>query len=193
MSRPRRLCIWPSILQEELAGGSLHSLLWDPVLRLTNSCCLPRLAILETPGKVGFGFGQTCIVWASWRVPRASPGLGGARGALQPFLRPVSSSRPRRCPELVLARMVPAVLCLVLCGQAVFLQVPLLRESDQACELSRGLLPFGRLSRVGLYAARQAPPSMGFSRQEYWSGFHFLLQGIFPTQGWNPRLQRLLD
>ena len=25
--------------------------------------------------------------------------------------------------------------------------------------------------------------SMGFSRQEYWSGLHFLLQGIFPTQG----------
>ena len=30
--------------------------------------------------------------------------------------------------------------------------------------------------------ARQAPLSMGFSRQEYWSGLHFLLQGIFPTQ-----------
>ena len=23
---------------------------------------------------------------------------------------------------------------------------------------------------------------MGFSRQEYWSGFHLILQGIFPTQ-----------
>ena len=32
--------------------------------------------------------------------------------------------------------------------------------------------------------ARQAPLSMGFSRQEYWSG-HSLLQGIFPTQGLN--------
>ena len=29
---------------------------------------------------------------------------------------------------------------------------------------------------------------MGFSRQEYWSGCHFLLQGIFPTQGSNPGL-----
>ena len=28
----------------------------------------------------------------------------------------------------------------------------------------------------------------GFSRQEYWSGSHALLQGIFPTQGSNPRL-----
>ena len=25
--------------------------------------------------------------------------------------------------------------------------------------------------------------SLGFPRQEYWSGFHFLLQGIFLTQG----------
>ena len=30
--------------------------------------------------------------------------------------------------------------------------------------------------------AFQAPLSMGFSRQEYCVGCHFLLQGIFPTQ-----------
>ena len=30
--------------------------------------------------------------------------------------------------------------------------------------------------------------SIEFSRQEYWSGLPFLLQGIFPTQGWNPHL-----
>ena len=35
--------------------------------------------------------------------------------------------------------------------------------------------------------ACQAPLSMGFSRQEYWS--HFLLQGIFLTEGSNPGLQ----
>ena len=29
--------------------------------------------------------------------------------------------------------------------------------------------------------ALQVPLSMGFSRQEYWSGCHFLLQGIFQT------------
>ena len=33
--------------------------------------------------------------------------------------------------------------------------------------------------------ARQAPLSMGFSREEYWSGLPSLLQGIFPTQGLN--------
>ena len=36
-----------------------------------------------------------------------------------------------------------------------------------------------------------SPPgssAMGFSRQEYWSGCHALLQGIFPTQALNPGL-----
>ena len=41
-------------------------------------------------------------------------------------------------------------------------------------------------------AARQAPLSMGFSRQEYWSGLHALLQGVFPTQGSNLSLLCLL-
>ena len=36
--------------------------------------------------------------------------------------------------------------------------------------------------------AHQAPLSMGFFRQEYWSWLHFLLQGIFLTQGANPGL-----
>ena len=34
----------------------------------------------------------------------------------------------------------------------------------------------------------QAPLSMGFSRQEYWSGLHAPLQGISLTQGFNPCL-----
>ena len=33
--------------------------------------------------------------------------------------------------------------------------------------------------------ACQAPLSMGFSRQEFWSGLPFPLQGIFPTLGLN--------
>ena len=36
--------------------------------------------------------------------------------------------------------------------------------------------------------ACQAPLSMELPRQEYWSGCHFLLQGIFLTQGSNPHL-----
>ena len=36
------------------------------------------------------------------------------------------------------------------------------------------------------------PSSWNFSRQEYWSGCHSLLQGIFLTQGLDPRLLRLL-
>ena len=34
-------------------------------------------------------------------------------------------------------------------------------------------------------AARQAPVSMGFPGKNAGVGCHFLLQGIFPTQGWN--------
>ena len=49
------------------------------------------------------------------------------------------------------------------------------------------------LSRVWLFAtpwtgACQARLSMEFSRQEYWSGFPCLLQGVEPTQGSNPGL-----
>ena len=40
--------------------------------------------------------------------------------------------------------------------------------------------------------ACQALLSMGFSRKEYWMGCHFLLQGIFPTQGLNTCLLHLL-
>ena len=88
------------------------------------------------------------------------------------------------------------------------------------------LLLLSRFSRVRLRAtpqtaARQAPPSLGFSRQEHCSGLpfliqlfltlwtvvhqvllsigkitgggsHALLQGIFPTQGLNPSFLRLL-
>ena len=47
-------------------------------------------------------------------------------------------------------------------------------------------------SRVGLFVtpwtvAHQAPPSMGFSRQEYWSGLPFPSPGDLPNPGIEPR------
>ena len=59
-----------------------------------------------------------------------------------------------------------------------------------ACMLSR-------FSPVRLFATpwtvtHQAPLSMGFSRQEYWSGLPFPPQGIFPTQESNWHLLWLL-
>ena len=57
------LCSRLSSRQEERVGDRLHSLPWDPALRTTDSRCLHRLAILETPGKVGFR--QNCPIWAS--------------------------------------------------------------------------------------------------------------------------------
>ena len=43
-----------------------------------------------------------------------------------------------------------------------------------------------------LTIVHQAPLSMRFSRQEYWNGLPFLLQGIFLTQGLNLHLPRIL-
>ena len=52
------------------------------------------------------------------------------------------------------------------------------------------------LSRVQLFAtpwtvAHQAPPSMGFSRQEYWSGLPFASPGDLPDPGIEPRFPAL--
>ena len=53
------------------------------------------------------------------------------------------------------------------------------------------------LSRVQPFAtpwtvAHQAPPSMGFSRQEYWSGLPFPSPGYLPDPGIEPRSPALL-
>ena len=47
------------------------------------------------------------------------------------------------------------------------------------------------LSRVRLFAtpwtvAYQSPPSMGFSRQQYWSGLPFPSPGDLPSSGTEP-------
>ena len=49
-----------------------------------------------------------------------------------------------------------------------------------------------RLFATPWIIAHQAPLSMGFSRQEYWSGLPLPPLGIFPTQGSNPCLLSLL-
>ena len=59
------------------------------------------------------------------------------------------------------------------------------------------LLLLGRFSRVRLFAtlgtvACEDPLSMGFSRKNTGVSCHFLLQGIFPTQGSNSNLLHLL-
>ena len=44
-----------------------------------------------------------------------------------------------------------------------------------------------RLFAVPWTAAHQAPPPMGFSRQEYWSGLSFPSPGDLPNPGIKPR------
>ena len=59
-----------------------------------------------------------------------------------------------------------------------FIHVPVVRGAE--------LLSLVRLFVTPETVARQAPLSMGFFRQEYWSGLPFLPPGIFPTQGLEP-------
>ena len=49
------------------------------------------------------------------------------------------------------------------------------------------LLSYVRLIATPWTAAYQAPPSMGFSRQEYWSGLLFPSPGDLPDPGIEPR------
>ena len=53
------------------------------------------------------------------------------------------------------------------------------------------MLVLSRFSRVRLFTtlwtvARQAPLSMGFSKQEYWNGLSFLPPGDLPNPGTEP-------
>ena len=67
--------------------------------------------------------------------------------------------------------------------KSVSIATPISMHVCMRCHFSHVLL-FVTLWTV----AHQAPLSMGFSRQEQWSGnqyFHALLQGIFPTLGSN--------
>ena len=63
------------------------------------------------------------------------------------------------------------------------------RRTQQA---THGKVKVKSLSRVRLFVtpwtvACQAPPSMGFSRQEYWSGLPFPSPGDLPDPGTEPR------
>ena len=61
----------------------------------------------------------------------------------------------------------------------------------QSLQLSLRSRTTHRLFAILWTAAHQAPLFMGFSRQEHWSGLPCPPQGIFLTQGLNPRLRPL--
>ena len=78
-------------------------------------------------------------------------------------------------------------------GDAIQPSHPLLSPSPPAPSPSQyQKVKVKSLSHVRLFAtlwtvAHQAPPSMGFSRQEYWSGVPFLSPGDLPDPGIKPR------
>ena len=60
-------------------------------------------------------------------------------------------------------------------------------HSKHEVEVKVKLLSRVRLFATPLTVANQAPPSMGFSRQEYWSGLPFPSPGDLPDPGIEPR------
>ena len=66
------------------------------------------------------------------------------------------------------------------------------QQRDSAIQIHESKMKVKSLSRVQLFAtpwtvAYQAPPSMGFSRQECWSGLPFPSPGDLPDPGIEPR------
>ena len=59
-------------------------------------------------------------------------------------------------------------------------------RTQESESVSHSVASSVRLFTTPRTVARQAPLSMGFPRQEYWSGLPFPSPGIFPTQGSNP-------
>ena len=77
-------------------------------------------------------------------------------------------------------------------ASAGLLAAELAGGQEGACHLQLPLCCASSLSRVQLFAtpwtvARQAPLSMGFSRQEYWSGLLCPPPGDLPDPGIKPR------
>ena len=71
------------------------------------------------------------------------------------------------------------------------------RSTGSSCPLTTLCAGLSHFSRVWLFVtlwtvAQQAPLSMGFSGKNTGVDCHFLLQGIFPTQGSNVHLWSLL-
>ena len=64
-------------------------------------------------------------------------------------------------------------------------QVP--KQDDSKMKVKVKLLSRLRLFGVPWAVAYQAPPSMGFSRQEYWSGLPFPSPGDLPDPEIEPR------
>ena len=75
---------------------------------------------------------------------------------------------------------VPSELIL-LCRDEIILSIPL---CVHACSVASAVS--NSLRRYGLYVAHQAPLSMGFSRQEYWSGLPYPPPGDLPNPGTEP-------
>ena len=125
---------------------------------MCDSFVTPWTTTHQAPPSMGFSRQE---YWSGWPCP--SPG-----DIPHPEIKPVSPMSP-----------------VLVCG-FLTTEPPL----NINC-LKHFLLLLSRFSRVRLCAtpqtaAHQAPPSLGFSRQEYWSGLPFPSPGDLPNPGIKP-------
>ena len=106
--------------------------------------------------------------------------------AIQPN-HPLSSPSP---PALNLSQHqgLSLITALISCMRGSTFWPKHLPKAPSPNTITLGMLCVWALSHVWLFAtpwtaAHQAPLSVEFSRQEYWSGCHFLLQRLFLIQG----------
>ena len=177
----RRLCVTgeDGLVQPEAKDAWSHQELEDAGGRLPRPCPNP-VSDLWPPEceRMHFCCLRPCL-WPRQHtegVGRA-PGLGLLGGQLFHWLH-LSSPHRLGLPET------PRIVHLSW-RRPAWLQVLI----HSGCVLGRSVQLLETLWTV----PHQAPLSMGFSRQEYWSSWLFPSPGIFPTQGSNPHLLRLLQ
>ena len=142
------------LLSEEIKNPSSSSAMYLSLLcPLFTACCAISLTLSVVPSHTDYGFGHmTCLP-----LLLAAAAAAKSLQSCPTLCDPIDGSPP--------GYPVPRIL------QARILE----RVAISFSNVWKWKVKMKSLSRAGLFvtpwtAAYQAPPSMGFSRQEYWSG-----------------------
>ena len=150
-------------------GGGARALLWSPIRegRDPSRCCLSFQAAPSPSLHPSSGLSLNGLEWCGGGDPGPWVGVGVSTFCLS-FL-------PSGCEFHVFLSPDPGAACWWC--EAAPAEGPQVHLTSYPawCWVPSLLLLLSRFSRVRLYAtpstaAHQAPPSRGFSRQEYWSG-----------------------
>ena len=123
--------------------------------------------------------GCSCDCWVHLRLPRKMMGMRlHSKGLANQWGKKEATTKVRQWEPIRTGRA-RQVVCLTL----LTLGMEPLLSKEVRIKLQSGLATAAsslchiRLSAAPWTVSRQAPQSMGLSKQEYWSGLHFLLRG----------------